>query len=81
MGLVCSLAIMGNPMAITDPDLTDKGLALERLQQALVGDARFKVAKINENIYVASAEDLKDISVQNVPLVSCKRLWHLLYRG
>ena len=84
MGLVCIVALMGDPMALK-PGSSDDGasLALKRLQQVYACEGKYQVIEsdIQENkslltssAYVASAEDLKKIEmdVNSIPLVWTK---------
>ena len=83
MGLVCSVALMGDPMAERKED-EDEGslLAIRRLQQVTIRKNKLQVDKTMAEpeggkpfaAYVASLEDLKDEKDEkdekDVPLVS-----------
>ena len=72
MGLVCAVAVMGNPMAITNPAISDDGMALKRLQQVFAKEEKYSVSEISKDAFVASAEDLNkaDLTTGQIPLVS-----------
>ena len=78
MGLVCTVAMMGDPEALKEAESTDGSLlALSRVQEVMAGGGQFKVTEITCEdkttfpAYVAIAKDLQKVSVDNVPLVSC----------
>ncbi len=74
MGLVCTVALMGDTMATSDvkDDYTEASLlALERMQQVLASKGRYNTSKVPLfPTYVAEEEDLKKIDVKGVELVS-----------
>ena len=74
MGLVCAVAVMGNPMTIKNADIGDDGMALKRLQQVFAREGKYSVSEISKDAFVASAEDLNkaDLTTGQIPLVSAK---------
>ena len=78
MGLVCIVALMGDPAAIK-PGSSDDGalLALKRLQQVHASEGNYEAHKTDikkdvSHAYVAATEDLEKIDVKNtshIPLV------------
>lgn len=72
MGIVCTVALMGDPSAEKGNEGTDGGTtALDRMQQVLASDGKYNASKdAMFKAYSANAEDLEKIDVTDVPLVS-----------
>lgn len=70
MGLVCSVALMGDPM--TESDTEGSVLALKRMKQVIADEGKYEVTKsVGFPTYKASVADLDKIPVQGVQMVSC----------
>lgn len=71
MGIVCTVALMGDPMTENEEDDSKGALAaLERMQQVIAGNGLYGVSKDPSfPSFVANEEDLKKIDMEGVELV------------
>ena len=78
MGMVCTVALMGDPMAEAEKGSKGTLLALERMQQVIASNGRYNTSKAPLfPSYIASEEDLKNVNVEEVQLVSMYYIHHI----
>ena len=72
MGIVCTVAIMGDPMAGNPEDGNEGALAaLQCMQEVIAGDGLYSTRRDPLfPCYVADEEDLEKINVESVELVT-----------
>ena len=72
MGLVCTVALMGDPMAADKSKGSGSVLALKRMEQVIAAEWKYEVTKSDDfPTYKANVADLHEIPVQGVQMVSC----------
>ena len=77
MGLICSVALMGDPSGEIGKGTTSSKVAFTRLQQMTSGEDNYKVAETQctdddgpFSVYIADTKDLDKIYTGDVKLVS-----------